>query len=88
MLVKLMDTGGTEWWVNPLHVRALKARRSATELYITLSPSFGRMSIKVRGRADDVAALLNAALPEVFAMPPAEDEGGLAAGPAATLPGG
>jgi len=79
MLVRLTDKSGTDWWVNPMHVKAVKGKRGLSEVFLALNSTWGQTSIKVRQSPDEVATLLNAAMPEVFAYAPPDDEGGAAA---------
>ncbi len=65
MLVKLTDTKGKEYWVNPIYVKAVApVKGGGAEVFV----SFGNVwsttrSIKVGAPAEDVAGWLGAAMP-------------------------
>jgi len=91
MLVRLVDKSGAEWWINPMHVKAVKGKRGMSEVYIAVNTTWGQASIKVRETPEVIVEALNAAMPEVFAYAPPDDDassphaatGGGAAGAAA-----
>lgn len=67
MLVKLTDTKGQDYWINPLYVRGLiQRKRDLTEVHIVLnaSPWSGINSIKVPMPADELAGVISAAMPD------------------------
>ncbi len=65
MLVKLTDTKGKEYWVNPIYVKAVvPVKGGGAEVFV----SFGNVwsttrSIKVEAAAEEVAGWLGAAMP-------------------------
>lgn len=76
MLVELTDTKGTVYWVNPVHVKALKAKKDGhTEVYLQ-AVTWGAPTIKVSRPIAEVAEILNSAMPELLASyPPPDDDG-------------
>lgn len=74
MLVKLTDVKGRPVWINPIHVKGVRQRSKATEIYVAFNASFGQISVKVKEPAEDVVELLNMAMPDLLPLPPMEDE--------------
>lgn len=87
MLVKFTDTKGVDTWVNAAHVKGLREKRGVTEIFVTINPTWGQNSIKVRQPAAEIAELLNAAMPGFFFPPDDDSGGGSAATNAAILAG-
>lgn len=65
MLFKVRDIKGTERWINPIYIRLVRWRRNKTELWI----SGNNMAIIVDRPLDEVANVINAAMPIVDALP-------------------
>ena len=76
MLVKFTDSKGKVLWLNPIHVKVLQEKKDLTEIVVAYSPGMGSTTVKVAMAMDDVAALLNAAMPGLLAMAPDDGSGG------------
>lgn len=62
MLVRFTDTKGRVVWINPVHVRSLAPKKpDITSVYVSVSTS--GFPINVTGPIDEVADMLNAAMP-------------------------
>lgn len=86
MLVQLTTTKGQPIWVNPIHVRAVRAKPRHTEVVIPNNSPMGQSIVKVQGAVEDVVAALNAGMPEIMPSLPLDEEtggGGYAGGAAA-----
>lgn len=67
MLLKITDNKGQDYWINPLYVRGLiQRKRDLTEVHIVLnvSPWSGISCLKVPMAADQLASMIDAAMPE------------------------
>lgn len=87
MLVRFEDTKKNQIWINPIHVKMLRDKKSVTEIYISYQSAFGSGVLKVRMPIDEVAATLNAAMPDLSFVPdddPGFDQSG-GAGTAAMM---
>lgn len=73
MLVKFTDVKGVNYWVNPLHVKMLREKKGLTEVFIVYNPGWASPSFKVKQSAEEVAALLDAAMPDAGAFVPDDD---------------
>jgi len=65
MLFKVTDIKGDDRWINPTYVRLIRWRRKKTELWIAGQ----NHAIYVDRPLDDVASVVNAAMPLVDAVP-------------------
>jgi len=77
MLTKLTDVKGVEWWINPIHVKLIREKRGKSEVHMASPSVWGNQSpsLRVPIPADELAAVLNAAMPDMAFVP--EDEGGM-----------
>lgn len=72
MLVRLTDTKGRDLWINPVHVKFMRQKRSTTE--IIMAATWGSAPIaKISMPMDEVAALFNAAMPDLGLFVPDDD---------------
>lgn len=73
MLVRFTDSEGREVWVNPVHVKAVRAKKGllggkkGTEIWFDWET--GSESVDVPLEPEQVAGALNAAMPEVMGLP-------------------
>ncbi|MCC6285162.1 MAG: hypothetical protein IT439_07670 [Phycisphaerales bacterium] len=74
MLVKFTDVKDVNYWVNPLHVKMLREKKGLTEIFIVYNPGWAAPSFKVKQSAEEVAALLDAAMPDAGALVPDDDQ--------------
>ena len=65
MLVRFEDTKGKPVWINPVHVRMLRQKRDLTEIQTPGSSTF----VKIRMPIDQVADMLNSAMPDSAYVP-------------------
>ncbi len=65
MLVRFEDTKSKPIWINPVHVRMLRQKRHMTEIQTPGSNMF----VKVRMPIDQVADMLNSAMPDSAYVP-------------------
>lgn len=65
MLFKVRDIKGNDRWINPIYIRLVRWRRNKTELWI----SGNNVAIIVDRPLDEVANVVNAAMPIVDALP-------------------
>ncbi len=75
MLVKLTTTKGLDVWINPVFVKAIQQKSAeVTEVYIRWGAGMSVSDVlKVRAKADDVAAAVSAAMPDAAAYIAAMD---------------
>ncbi|MCB9845146.1 MAG: hypothetical protein H6811_04060 [Phycisphaeraceae bacterium] len=73
MLVRLTDTKGRSAWINPIHVRLLREKKEITEVFITPVSLGVSPVLRVPMRMDDVAAMLNASMPDLASFAPDDD---------------
>ncbi|MCA9279967.1 MAG: hypothetical protein H6815_12760 [Phycisphaeraceae bacterium] len=67
MLVRFEDTKGKTHWINPVHVKVVaEVKPGRTDIFLTYGGGWGsNVTIKVNLPADQVADMLNVAMPEV-----------------------
>lgn len=70
MLVKLVDHKGEAVWINPIYVRAIKAKKNLTEVYIVPGSGSATGVIKLEQPLDEVAMQVNVGLLGEDAIPP------------------
>jgi uncharacterized protein YlzI (FlbEa/FlbD family) len=80
MLVRLTDIKGQPVWVNPIHVRAVRAKSKYTEVIVPLNTAMGQSVVKVKESVDEVVETLNAGMPEILPPLPPDDDGGSGGG--------
>lgn len=70
MLIKLTDTDGKDFWVNPLYVKAVTAGKGGTtKVFIRFGTTFNNYEqLKVSGDPQAIADLINAGMPEAPAI--------------------
>ncbi|MDX9910781.1 MAG: hypothetical protein RBS39_03010 [Phycisphaerales bacterium] len=76
MLVRFTDSKGKVLWINPVHVKVLQEKKDLTEIVVAYSPGMGTTTIKVAAPIDEVARLINAAMPGLLALAPDDGGGG------------
>ncbi len=69
MLVRFEDTKGKPAWINPIHVKMLRQKKEITEVYVSGTPGWNSPYLKVRMAMDEVADMLNAAMPDMAFVP-------------------
>lgn len=87
MLVRFEDIKKNQIWINPIHVKMLRQKKDITEIFITFQRALGSPALKVRMPLEEVAATLNAAMPDLPFVPdddPGFDQSG-GAGTAAMM---
>lgn len=69
MLIKLTDIKGRDVWINPAYVKGVfQKSKEITEVYVRWGAGLSVSDVlKVRARADDVAAAISAAMPDAAA---------------------
>ena len=80
MLVRFETTKGDEIWVNPLYVRVLVRKRKHTEIVMSQSTLSTHGVVRVDAPMDDVATLLNDAMPPVAFLPDIDDDASQSSG--------
>ena len=80
MLMRLTNIKGQDIWINPIHVKAVYAKRKHTEVVVPLNPTVGHSVVKVTGTVQEVVQALNLGMPEILPPLPPEDESGLGGG--------
>ena len=72
MLVRFEDIKGKVWWVNPTHVKAVQVdKKGKTEIILAHAPTWSSsFGLKVDRPIDEVAEVINAAMPELELAPP------------------
>lgn len=65
MLFKVKDIKGDERWINPTYVRLIRSRKNKTEIWV----AGNNVAIYVDRELDEVAAVINAALPLSESLP-------------------
>lgn len=73
MLVKLTDTKGLTYWLNPIHVKMLREKKGVTEIFLTINSSWPSPNLKVKEPLDAIAAMISAAMPENLSYVPGDD---------------
>lgn len=73
MLIRLTDIKNLTHWINPIHVKMLRQKKGVTEVFITINPSWVSPTIKTRIPIDELADMLNAAMPEGVPFVPDDD---------------
>lgn len=70
MLIKLTDTEGKDFWINPLYVKAvMPGKEGVTRVFIKFGAGFSYYDqLKVPGDPQAVADLINAGMPEAPAI--------------------
>lgn len=70
MLIKLTDTEGKDFWINPLYVKAVVAGKAGTsKVFIRFGTTFNSYEqLKVPGEPQAIADLINAGMPEAPAI--------------------
>ncbi len=80
MLVQFTDSEGRETWINPIHVKAVRTSKGVfggvkgTEIWFDWRSD--SVSITVKESPEQVATILNAAMPAVVAYTPDDDAAG------------
>lgn len=66
MLVKITDTKGRDFWINPMYVKAVSsAKGRGAEVYITFGTVWSSTQvIKTEASPEEVAGWISAAMPE------------------------
>jgi len=69
MLIKLTDIKGRDIWINPAYVKGVfQKSKEVAEVYVRWGSGLSVSDVlKVRARADDVAAGISAAMPDAAA---------------------
>jgi len=65
MLFKVKDIKGDERWINPTYVRLIRRRKNKTEIWV----AGNNVAIYIDRELDEVAAVINAALPLTESIP-------------------
>lgn len=67
MLVRFEDIKGKTHWINPVHVKVVaQTKPNRTDICLTYTGSWaGNVSVKVHLPPDQVADMLNVAMPEI-----------------------
>lgn len=70
MLIKLTDTDGKDFWINPLYVKAvMPGKGGTTKVFIRFGTTFNNYEqLKVSGDPQAIADLINAGMPEAPAI--------------------
>lgn len=70
MLIKLTDTDGKDFWINPLYVKAvMPGKGGITKVFIRFGTTFNNYEqLKVSGDPQAIADLINAGMPEAPAI--------------------
>ncbi|TVQ60285.1 MAG: hypothetical protein EA379_08350 [Phycisphaerales bacterium] len=85
MLVRFTTNKGEDVWVNPIYVRLLTRKRKHTEIVMSQSSLSTHGVVRIDAPMEDVAALLNDAMPPMNYLPDIDDAGDDAS--STTVPG-
>lgn len=82
MLVRLIDTKGRTLWINPVHVKFMREKRTTTEIMMAATWASAPIA-KIAMPMDEVAELFNAAMPDLSMFVPMDDDASAGGGSSA-----